>query len=144
MIPESSTEKLSAKYFLHDTQTSLLITGYSRRLWTGILLSDNFFQPVGNYPEDSLEYYEDAAEEEESGGPHIPVELDAEQTGWDPFTLAKTEIGVPENRATEYFFQVIGYRMAQGKEEAEDVVSILEEGIQNHVSERELLGLTIR
>ncbi|WQF82057.1 hypothetical protein CDEST_07071 [Colletotrichum destructivum] len=112
----------SAINFLYEAQTSVVVAGYNNRVWTAILLTDNYFVDDDAeviFNEDSLHYHEYSSKEDGIYHDALTVaEFDANTPIWDP---------------REYFCTVVRMRLNQLLEEWSSVSSHLKADIEPFV-----------
>lgn len=115
---ETST-KSEEHEFLYEAQTSLVVFGWNRTIWTACALTDTYFYPDAFNPnnEDLLAYYEDVEEIE-----------------WDAISMAELPIDrVSINDPREYFLMTLKIRGEKCKDEWRNVLYHMKIGVRKYV-----------
>ncbi|KAJ6438997.1 Arginine--tRNA ligase, cytoplasmic-like protein [Purpureocillium lavendulum] len=102
---------------LHETQQSLIIMGFDRRMWTLHSLTDSYFYSPNPYNEDTLEHYE-CDTLEHYGGDTLAEEP---ETFYDPITLGEHQADLPVDDPREFFFLILQIRLSQALEEWKNI-----------------------
>jgi len=100
--------------YIYEAQISCLVTGIDNYSWIGYAFVDTYFKGPDN--NECVEYYDTTAK------------------GMDPLTMGRYDANRPVWTPREYFVRVLQCRMDQVRQEWNNTVSGLLQGIEPHVS----------
>lgn len=119
--------------YLHEAQSSCVVTGYNNKIWTACSLADTFYHSSQDSDdnEDMLPYYADDTDDTE----------DSDEK-WDPLTIGKCDANNPPWDPREYFLLIFTRRLEQVKEEWLNIVYNLQHKLESYVSANDLKAST--
>jgi hypothetical protein len=119
----------SGQSFLHEAQSSCVVTGYNNSIWTACSLTDTFYHSRHNSDdnEDMLPYYANDTDD-----------TDDSEESWDPLTIGQCDANNPIWDPREYFLRILNVRLEQAKEEWLNIAYNLQEKLESYVSAPDL------